>query len=108
MMVPHSRDIGFVRGGMDKLGTERRRGVVRVSFWKYYVDRDGPATNDPCPMHNQPSVDDASFSMPCHQVADAGQRVQDLECAGHQSQEVVEVRDVAEVPMQKSLPFSLH
>ena len=68
---------------------------------------DRPATNDPCLLHNQLSVEDASFSKPFRQVADAGQRVQDLECAGHQSREVVEVGDVAEVPMQKSLPFAL-
>jgi hypothetical protein len=63
--------------------------------------------NDPCLLHNQPSVEDASFSEPCHQVADVGQRVQGRECAGHQAQEVVEVGVVLEVPMQKSSSLSL-
>ena len=67
---------------------------------------DRPAPNDPCLLHNQLSAEDASFSVPFHQVAGAGLLVQGLECAGHRPQEVVEVGDAAEVPMWKSLSFS--
>jgi hypothetical protein len=61
---------------------KKRLGQRQLRIRSSGLDR--PAPNDPWILHNRPSVEDASFSKPCHQVAGIGQRVKGRECTGHQ------------------------
>jgi hypothetical protein len=84
---------------------KKRLGQRQLRIRSSGMDR--PAPNDPWLLHNQPSVEVASFSKPSHQAAGVEQRVQGRGCAGHQALVAVEAGDADLVPIQKSLSFSL-